>query len=57
MSAKFNSVYLMTYLTIPIRGQVTITDSETGTVFPIFRFIHESVMQYFRLEAPIILPV
>ena len=57
MSAKFNSVYLMTYLTIPIRGQVTITDSETGTVFPIFRFIHESVMQYFSLEAPIILPV
>ena len=57
MSAKFNSVYLMTYLTIPIRRQVTITDSETGTAFPSFRFIHESVMQYLGLEPPIILPV
>ena len=58
MSAKFNSVYLMTYLTIPIRRQVTITDSETGTAFPSFRFIHEiPSLQYLGLEPPIILPV
>ena len=57
MSAEFDSVYLTTYLTVSIRRQVAITDSETGTAFPSFRFIHESVMQYLGLEPPIILPV
>ena len=57
MSAEFDSVYLTTYLTVSIRRQVTITDSETGTAFPSFRFIHESVMQYLGLKPPIILPV